>query len=205
MELFKVYPYNLAFDVALDEKEALQMSPESIDLALSHLADNQIGVLKLRYQHGMTLREIGEIQHLTSERIRQIQSKALHELRKPNLRALMKSYTLNELTQTSRELDLMKIENKRLYQIIDMYIENGASIFTVKELSKRVDVRNLTIDQLDISVRLHNSLYRGGIRTLGDLDKMLLLDIKRLRGIGPGTFKEVVALLDKYGISKDEL
>lgn len=50
---------------------------------------------------------------------------------------------------------------------------------------------DMKIEQLDLTVRLFNSLKRGGIVTVGDLVKKSEEDVMRLRSLGRKSFKEL--------------
>ena len=69
---------------------------EEIECILSHLNDQEIKVIQLRFglhdNEPKTLEEIGKIFGVTRERIRQIESKALRRLRHPTRRKYLKEY-----------------------------------------------------------------------------------------------------------------
>ena len=69
---------------------------DRLNSVLEHLSDRERDIIKLRFgltdgQH-YTLSEIGEIYHLSRERVRQIQAKAMRKLRHPRRQALLKDW-----------------------------------------------------------------------------------------------------------------
>lgn len=80
-------------DYVTDEKDSVEISYENeylkiaIREALSCLTEREANILKLRYgldnNYRLTLEEIGQKYHVTRERVRQIEAKALRKLRHP--------------------------------------------------------------------------------------------------------------------------
>uniref|UniRef100_A0A832H4G5 RNA polymerase sigma factor n=1 Tax=Oscillatoriales cyanobacterium SpSt-402 TaxID=2282168 RepID=A0A832H4G5_9CYAN len=69
---------------------------DRLNSVLEHLSDRERDIIKLRFgltdgQH-YTLSEIGELYHLSRERVRQIQAKAMRKLRHPRRQALLKDW-----------------------------------------------------------------------------------------------------------------
>jgi len=63
--------------------------------------------------------------------------------------------------------------------------------------SKKSDTK---IEQLDLSVRLFNSLKRSGITTVGELLKLSEEEVMRLRSLGRKSFKELKEKLAEHGL-----
>jgi RNA polymerase primary sigma factor len=83
---------NVAPNVCLDHK----LLCDRLNSVLDHLSDREREIIKLRFgltdgQH-YTLTEIGELYHLSRERVRQIQAKAMRKLRHPRRQALLKDW-----------------------------------------------------------------------------------------------------------------
>jgi len=69
---------------------------DRLNSVLDHLSDRERDIIKLRFgltdgQH-YTLSEIGELYHLSRERVRQIQAKAMRKLRHPRRQALLRDW-----------------------------------------------------------------------------------------------------------------
>ena len=81
------------------------------------------------------------------------------------------------------------------------------SIMAVKNNNEKEKVLDLTIDELDLSVRSFNCLQRAGINTVEDLIGKSEEDMMRVRNLGRKSLEEVIAKLNSFGFtlrSEDE-
>lgn len=82
--------------LAPEDSASYQLLREQVEDALYTLTDREARVLQLRFGledgRSRTLEEVGRNFHLTRERIRQIEAKALEKLRKPHLSKKLQSY-----------------------------------------------------------------------------------------------------------------
>lgn len=62
-----------------------QQLHEAIEKALATLPEQSAEVLRLRHYQGLTLADVGERKGTTAERVRQMENKALRQLRKPSI------------------------------------------------------------------------------------------------------------------------
>ena len=65
-------------------------------------------------------------------------------------------------------------------------------------------VLNITIEELDLSVRSFNCLKRVGINTVGDLVNLTEEDLMRIRNLGRGCFNEILEKIHSLGIDIKE-
>lgn len=86
----------------------------------------------------------------------------------------------------------------------DMYA--GSSIMVKKEDDKKDGLLEMTIEELDLSVRSFNCLKRAGINTVGDLINKSEEDMMKVRNLGRKSLEEVVNKLASLGfaLSSDE-
>ncbi len=70
---------------AIEDREFQRQLHEALETALAELPQQSADVLRLRHYQGLTLADIGELRGTSVERIRQVESKALRKLRKPNI------------------------------------------------------------------------------------------------------------------------
>ncbi|MGF1487494.1 MAG: RNA polymerase sigma factor, RpoD/SigA family [Prochloraceae cyanobacterium] len=84
--------------VSLDTELVKDFMSEDLQTALSTLTPREAEVMRLRYGlddgKAKTLQEIGNLFQCTRERVRQVESKALYKLRKPNRLIHLKDYLL---------------------------------------------------------------------------------------------------------------
>lgn len=59
----------------------------------------------------------------------------------------------------------------------------------------------ITIEEMDLSVRAFNCLKRAGINTLDDLTQMTEDDMMKVRNLGRRALDEVIAKMKKYGVA----
>jgi len=69
---------------------------EQLIIAMCNISDKEKKVLKLRFDDNMTLKSVGEELHYSSERIRQIERKALRKMRQPSSSKLIKDFLIEE-------------------------------------------------------------------------------------------------------------
>lgn len=78
---------------------------------------------------------------------------------------------------------------------------NDGDILTKPESEQREKVLDMTIEDLDLSVRSFNCLKRAGINTVEDLTNKSEEDMMKVRNLGRKSLEEVIAKLDSFGYS----
>lgn len=81
----------------------------------------------------------------------------------------------------------------------DMYA--GSPIMVKKEDNKKDGLLEMTIEELDLSVRSFNCLKRAGINTVGDLINKSEEDMMKVRNLGRKSLEEVVNKLASLGFT----
>ena len=94
---------------------------------------------------------------------------------------------------------------------IKMFVELSANfsrdILIPRESDNHKKVLEMSIDDMDLSVRSYNCLKRAGIQTVADLTDRTEEDMLKVRNLGRKSLDEVIAKLESYGLSlknKDE-
>ena len=91
-------------------------------------------------------------------------------------------------------------EHTRL--VVDLCEEMSAKTFLRdQEENNQQKVYEMTIEELDLSVRSYNCLKRAGIRTVEDLTKKSMEDMLKIRNMGKKSLDEVVKKLADLGLS----
>ena len=75
----------------------------------------------------------------------------------------------------------------------------NTNILTSTEGDTKKKVLEMSIDDMDLSVRSYNSLKRAGIHTIEDLTKKSEDDLLKVRNLGRKSLDEVIAKLHSYG------
>ncbi|MFZ5987964.1 MAG: DNA-directed RNA polymerase subunit alpha [Bacillota bacterium] len=95
-----------------------------------------------------------------------------------------------------------KIMSEHLNLFIDLSDNaKNAEIMVEKEETKKEKVLEMTIEELDLSVRSYNCLKRAGINTVEDLTNRTEEDMMKVRNLGRKSLEEVLNKLKALGLS----
>ena len=101
-----------------------------------------------------------------------------------------------------------KVLNEHLRLFIDMsdVAKNSDDIMVERPEVQRDKVLEMTIEELDLSVRSFNCLKRAGIDTVEDLINRSEEDMIKVRNLGRKSLEEVIQKLASLGLAlkKDE-
>ena len=100
-----------------------------------------------------------------------------------------------------------KVLNEHLKLFIDMSDEaKNKEILVERPEVKKEKVLEMTIEELDLSVRSFNCLKRAGIDTVEDLIDRTEEDMMKVRNLGRKSLEEVIQKLNSLGLGlkKDE-
>jgi DNA-directed RNA polymerase subunit alpha len=73
-----------------------------------------------------------------------------------------------------------------------------------KEEEEKDKVLEMTIEELDLSVRSYNCLKRAGINSVEELTQKTEEDMIKVRNLGRKSLEEVVQKLNELGLSLNE-
>lgn len=173
------YPDNLLYD--LFDRDWEYPRPADFDGSLEYvlhtLTERERRILGFRYKDSLTFEEIGKRECVTRERIRQICAKALRKLRHPD--------RLNFLKYGVRGVIRRKTESARAVALASL---------------PKPDITDMTLEELELSVRSYNCLKRAGMNTLRDVAEMTFDELCHARNLGKKSVDEICAVLTKYGI-----
>jgi DNA-directed RNA polymerase subunit alpha len=95
-----------------------------------------------------------------------------------------------------------KVLSEHLNSFIDLS-ENAktAEIMVEKEDNEKEKVLEMSIDELELSVRSYNCLKRAGINTVEELTNKTAEDMMKVRNLGRKSLEEVLAKLKELGLS----
>ena len=95
-----------------------------------------------------------------------------------------------------------KILSEHLNLFIDLSEQaKHTEIMVEKEETKKAKVLEMTIEELDLSVRSYNCLKRAGINTVEDLISKTEEDMMKVRNLGRKSLEEVLQKLHALGLS----
>ena len=95
-----------------------------------------------------------------------------------------------------------KILNEHLNLFVDLSDEaKNAEIMVEREETKKEKVLEMTIEELDMSVRSFNCLKRADIHTVEDLTNKTEEEMIKVRNLGKKSLEEVIQKLESLGLS----
>ena len=108
--------------------------------------------------------------------------------------------------------EAVSMSAKVLFEHLELFLDlaegvsETESIMAEKNKDEKSQVLDLTIDELDLSVRSFNCLKRAGINTVEDLINKSEEDMMKVRNLGRKSLEEVIAKLDSFGftLKKDD-
>ncbi len=93
-----------------------------------------------------------------------------------------------------------KLLNEHLNPFVDLSEEvNVVEIMAEKDDKSKEKVLEMTIEELDLSVRSFNCLKRAGINTVNDLIDKSAEEMMKVRNLGKKSFEEVKSKLHSLG------
>lgn len=92
------------------------------------------------------------------------------------------------------------IEHFKLFMTLTDHADN-VEIMVEKEEDKKEKVLEMTIEELDFSVRSYNCLKRAGINTVQELTERSMDDMMKVRNLGKKSLEEVQQKLASLGLS----
>lgn len=94
-----------------------------------------------------------------------------------------------------------KILNEHLNLFVDLSEEvGGEEILVVKDNDGSKQTLEMTVEELDLSVRSFNCLKRANIHKVGDLIQKSEDEMMKVRNLGRKSLDEVIAKLAQYGL-----
>lgn len=107
-------------------------------------------------------------------------------------------------TLTAREVISLsaKLVNDHIGLFVEL-VDSMAQMETLvsREEDKQTKVLEMTIEDMDLSVRSYNCLKRAGICTVEDLTKKSESDLAKVKNLGKRSLEEVSEKLQSYGLS----
>ena len=107
-------------------------------------------------------------------------------------------------------LDAMSLAAKILTEHLDIFVNltdeaRHAEIMVEKEETQKEKMLEMTIEELDLSVRSYNCLKRANINTVADLARKSEEDMMKVRNLGRKSLEEVKKKLIELGLALTEI
>lgn len=174
--------------------------------ALGTLKDERmIRIILMRVINHLTYEEMAKVFGVTRERIRQIEAKGYRILRHPSRAKRILHGILYYEKKAYEDLQATIAKQEEFYkaQIAELTGDDPSEVPNdQRELDQQyVDSRlQLSIQDLDLSVRSYNCLARADIKTVEDIVCMTEQDLMRVRNLGRKSFEEVVNRITDLGL-----
>ncbi len=102
--------------------------------------------------------------------------------------------------------EIVSLSAKLMEEHIRLFVElvdsmSGMDMLVSREEDKQQKVLEMSIEDMDLSVRSFNCLKRAGIHTVEDLTKKTEDDMLKVRNLGRKSLDEVIHKLESYGLS----
>lgn len=122
-------------------------------------------------------------------------------------RLTLEVWTNGTITATNAVSLGAKIMSDHLSLFINLseQTDDTVDVWKDSQASSKSKVFEMTIEEMDLSVRSFNCLKRAGINTVEDLANKTQEDMIKVRNLGKKSLEEVIAKLESLGLSlKDE-
>ena len=101
--------------------------------------------------------------------------------------------------------DIVSLAAKIMEEHIKLFVSlsdkgAGAEILVPSPVDTKKKVLEMTIEEMDLSVRSYNCLKRANIHTVEDLTKKTEEDMFKVRNLGKKSLDEVIFKLESYGL-----
>lgn len=100
--------------------------------------------------------------------------------------------------------DIVSLAAKIMEEHVKMFVQlsdvGNIGILVPPEEDKKTKILEMTIEEMDLTVRSYNCLKRAGIHTVEDLTKKTEEDMLKVRNLGKKSLDEVIYKLESYGL-----
>lgn len=177
----------------------IPLTEATFELVLLELSNNERAAIHRYYRDGQTTKQIAEEFKLSVSRIGQIIHKAWRELRRPS-----RLYKIQHGIEAYCKMKADEAYKKGLSEGHENgYVEGykAACELSTADAQKALEAApDITLEDLDLSVRAYNCLKRGGFSTLKQLANADPERVARVRNLGKKSYEEVIETLKKYNI-----
>ena len=173
---------------------------ETLRCVMGTLSQHEADMFMLRYRDNMSYASIGKrFNDLSKERVRQIIIKANRKLRcnsRSRILLLGLEAYLNSIIKANEEIKkrcderIAELEALIRNPSAEMVMHHGQLIDLDYQLHTTTqNIQDMSIDVLDLSVRVWNSLSRAGIKTIKDI--MNCTNLRRIQNMGSIGIQEI--------------
>ena len=187
-----------------------------IAMVLANVSDREAEVLRYRFQKNKTYEELTDVFGVGRERIRQIEHKALRRMRKPVVQRLLlmgASGWLKDLVESEANRIAEERIPREVSKQISERLEWARERMMVREAEelalalngepdadpKVIQAENITVEEMELSVRSYNCLKRAGYNTVADIIAKTYDELKIIRNLGKKSLEEIIQKVNELG------
>lgn len=198
-----MYIYDMLSNMYEDEyfKKYLDDRPISItaiyEIIEERLSERDKNAIHLRFVEKMAFKSIGESIGVSGSRAKQIVDKAKRKIMHEMVR---RSFSVNQLT---KDYELLMFKHKVLEVKYEDLYKKYVEVCNKEDPQhiKYIDVPDISIAELNLSVRSYNCLTRAGYNNIRDLYGVTISQLLRIRNLGNRSLQEVIEKVKPYGIT----
>lgn len=176
---------------------------KSVDYVLSTFSERAANIVEQYIRHNKTLTEIAKLNNLTSERVRQIFTKTIYQMRSKLRYSILLHGIADTIKRYMAETELIQ-QTAYLSGYQDGY-QSGIRVCDTEQLKidPCIETSILTpISRVDMSTRLRNALTHRGVRVLGEIAVIPPSELNQIQHIGARSILEVEKILSTYGLNE---
>jgi len=185
--------YRQVFHVGTDNGDAYT---REVLNAIGTLTDNEQAALESYYRHDKNFEQTGQdVGGISGSAARNLVNKALRKLRHESRAHKMSvSNVIHDMGEQLKDNERMITE---LYRQIERLLL-GESVS--KKIQAALEERKMKIDELELSSRTNNALYRAGLEKVESILAIDdLYDLTKIRNLGNASLSELVVKMLEHG------
>lgn len=180
-------------------KPSVLFSPNLCSVLDAALDERQQKVLRMRYEQGLTYREIGEVFGVGAERVRQIKVSALNELREPKYYLQLCAVPKIEVVRLQSEVKELARQKKELEEQTEILAGQVSKTDEKKATVQKKTPLDAPIGELDLPMRSLTCLTAHGVKTIGELLSYTKSDLQGIRNLGKKSATDIEQALNACG------
>lgn len=201
-----IFPINLLSEIFLDE---IVTYPADIDgtvgYVISRYDERVQKVILGRYKDGKSYGQLASELGVSPERARQIATKALRQMRSSKCRKFLSAGIAEYISQIriSAAENALNGQISEATEVIKLFADRISKITGDDELAVMIEKqeaesrRQLSIDEIGLSVRSFNILKRAGLHTVGDI--LHCGDLSTVQHMGERCLAEITQKIRNLG------
>lgn len=163
------------------------------------LDERQQKAIRMRYEQGMTYRAIGEVFGIGVERVRQVKSDALRNLRETKHYLRLCGVPKIEVRRLQFQVEELTRQKEALEKQIELFSSQVSETEAKKAAAQVKMPLDILINELDIPMRSLTCLTAHGVKTIDELLGYTKSDLQKIRNLGKKSAADIERALNACG------